>query len=78
MMNKIFMVGACGATAVVPFAIGAVIGSLLIPYVANFWLAFAGLSCSLTWWMGALLGIIPHLGFGSVAAAIITFVVSCL
>jgi len=43
----------------IAFAMGVAIAALLVPYTLNTWLAFAGKETQVTWWMGALVGLIP-------------------
>ena len=52
----------------------AIIGAFLFPYVINSWLAFFGKLAVVTWWQGAIIGIIPGVGQTSIPLALATFI----
>jgi len=60
------------AVMLVLSAIFGTIGAFAWPYTLNSWLAFAGKPETVVWWQGFLLGMVPVVGYWSVAAAILT------
>ena len=67
--------GAAGFVVfVIAMLIGAAIGAFTWPYTINTWLVFLGKEPSIVWWQGSLLGFVPFVGYASIPAAVITWV----
>ncbi len=55
--------------------VSATIGAFCWPYSLNTWLVYCGKTAKVLWWHGALMGLIPGVGYLSIPVAILTWIV---
>lgn len=72
-MLKLKGIGLLGMLIVL--VIHLILGGILWPYTINSWSAFFGKDIMMSFWQGAILGVIPGIGSFSLLAAAITFVI---
>lgn len=63
----------CAPLAVVATVL-AFIGAICWPYTINTWLVLLGKTAVITWWQGALLGLVPGLGQAGIPLAVGTYI----
>ena len=55
--------------------LGFVVGACAWTYTINTWLVYMGKDAALTWWQGGLIGLVPWIGYISLPAAALTYLI---
>ena len=72
--NGLELLAAQAVVIVMFVVVSMAVSSFLWPYSLNEWLLYTGKEPTVHWWHGAIIGILPPLGFISIPLALITFV----